>query len=43
MSNEQATRIRALLAGRMLLPEARTLALTMLKIHERRIGQCASK
>jgi hypothetical protein len=29
-------RLRALLAGRMLFPEARTLALLMLKIAERR-------
>lgn len=39
MTPEQANRIRALLAGRMLFPEARTLALTMLKIHERRNGR----
>ena len=39
MTPDQANRIRALLAGRMLLPEARTLALLMLKIHERKNGR----
>ena len=42
MSNEQATRIRALLARGCFFPEGRTLANLMLQIHERRNGQCAS-
>lgn len=39
MTPEQLARLRTLLAGRMLFPEARALALTMLKIHERRNGR----
>ena len=39
MTTEQLTRIRALLAGRMLFPEARALANLMLQIHERRNGR----
>ena len=39
MTDDQANRIRALLAGRMLFPEARTLAPLMLAIHERRNGR----
>ena len=39
MTPEQLTRIRALLARGCFFPEARTLALTMLKIHERRNGR----
>lgn len=36
---EQLTRIRALLTRGCFFPEGRTLALTMLKIHEQRNGR----
>lgn len=39
MTPEQANRIRALLARGCFFPEAHMLALTMLKIHERRTGR----
>jgi len=39
VTTEQLTRIRALLARGCFFPEGRTLALTMLKIHERRNGR----
>ena len=39
MTPEQANRIRALLARGCFFPEGRTLALLMLKIHERRNGR----